>query len=193
MDEKKKNRSVLRSQKMLKDGFMELMQQKPIQQITVKELCDYVDLNRGTFYLHYKDIYDLLDHIESEILEQFNEMIHAYSPEEVNGKPSLLLKSIFHFLGDNSDFCRMVLGVNRDRNFINKLKTVLKEKCFSDWEYLYSNRASDLYETFYAFMLSGCIGVIENWLNSDNTSQTADEIAELTEKIILHGMQVFSK
>ncbi len=78
---------------MLKDGFLDLMQQKPIQQITVKELCDHVDLNRGTFYLHYRDMYDLLDHIESEILEQFNEIIHAYSPEESNGKPSLLLKA----------------------------------------------------------------------------------------------------
>ena len=56
MSEKKKNRSVLRSQKMLKDGFLDLMQQKPIQQITVKELCDHVDLNRGTFYLHYRDV-----------------------------------------------------------------------------------------------------------------------------------------
>ena len=52
---KNQSRSVMRTQNLLKTGLIELMQEKPVQQITVKELVEHVDLNRGTFYLHYKD------------------------------------------------------------------------------------------------------------------------------------------
>ena len=64
MNTKGKNRSVQRTQALLKDGLTELMQTKPVQNITVRELTDYVNLNRGTFYLHYRDIQDLLEHLE---------------------------------------------------------------------------------------------------------------------------------
>ena len=50
-------------QALLKDGLTELMQTKPVQNITVRELTDYVNLNRRTFYLHYRDIQDLLEHL----------------------------------------------------------------------------------------------------------------------------------
>lgn len=49
MNTKGKNRSVQRTQALLKDGLTELMQTKPVQNITVRELTDYVNLNRGTF------------------------------------------------------------------------------------------------------------------------------------------------
>ncbi len=74
---KKQNRSVLRTQNLLKTGLIELMQKKSVQQITVKELVEHVDLNRGTFYLHYKDIFDLLEQIEDELLENFREILNA--------------------------------------------------------------------------------------------------------------------
>lgn len=71
MNTKGKNRNVQRTQALLKDGLTELMQTKPVQNITVRELTDYVNLNRGTFYLHYRDIQDLLEHLENDILDEF--------------------------------------------------------------------------------------------------------------------------
>ena len=47
--ETKENRSIQRTQALLKDGLTALMKQKPIQKISVKELTDSVNLNRGTF------------------------------------------------------------------------------------------------------------------------------------------------
>ena len=55
---------VRRTKRLLRQGLTELLKEKSIKKITVRELSDRVDINRGTFYLHYKDIYDLVEQIE---------------------------------------------------------------------------------------------------------------------------------
>ena len=65
----KENDQRVRITKLLiKKTFTELLTKKPIQKISVKELCEKAGINRGTFYSHYEDIYDLLEKIENEIL-----------------------------------------------------------------------------------------------------------------------------
>ena len=57
--EKKIDRRIRKTKQQLQEGFIQLRKTKSIKDITVKELCELTDLNRGTFYLHYKDIYDI--------------------------------------------------------------------------------------------------------------------------------------
>ena len=64
--EKKVDRRVIKTRRQLKKGLAALMKEKSVNQITVKELVEEVDINRSTFYLHFKDIQDLLREIERE-------------------------------------------------------------------------------------------------------------------------------
>ena len=52
---------VKRTKKLIRKGLVELSQTKRINKITVKELTDHIEINRGTFYLHYKDVFDLVE------------------------------------------------------------------------------------------------------------------------------------
>ena len=68
---KKIDRRVRKTKQQLQDGFIYLRKQKDLKEITVKELCELTDLNRGTFYLHYKDIYDLSEQLEESLFVSF--------------------------------------------------------------------------------------------------------------------------
>ena len=72
MDGLKEDRRVKKTKTQLLLGLTNLMQKKKIKDITVRELTDLVDINRGTFYLHYKDIYDMVDQIEDQLFTDFN-------------------------------------------------------------------------------------------------------------------------
>ena len=63
---KLEDRRVRRTKQLIKQSLIELMHEKPFKDITVKDITERADLNRGTFYLHYVDIYDLLSKIEDE-------------------------------------------------------------------------------------------------------------------------------
>ena len=71
MNEQTLDRRVRKTRTQLRKCLSILLETKKIQNITVKELAQMADINRGTFYLHYKDVYVLLDHIQKDLLREF--------------------------------------------------------------------------------------------------------------------------
>lgn len=191
MNKKGNNRSVLRTKALLKQGLTELMLSKPPSKITVSELTEYVNLNRGTFYLHYRDIFDLLDQMENESTQELLDILSTHRAEEVQGKPFYLIQDVFRFLKENADFCRAVLSDSRHDPYISKIKNLVKEKVFTDWEHLFAGKNKELCDIFFSYVLSGVIGILEHWL-FNGTVQSVDEIAALTEQFVLRGMDALS-
>ncbi len=60
--EKKTKRSIY-------NAFMELRAKRPLERITIKELTELAEISKATFYLHYKDIYDLSDQLQKKVIE----------------------------------------------------------------------------------------------------------------------------
>lgn len=60
---------IKRTRTSISNAFIELRSRKPIEKITVKELADLAFINKATFYQHYRDIYDLSDSLEIELIE----------------------------------------------------------------------------------------------------------------------------
>ncbi len=60
--EKKTKRSI-------KNAFLQLRAQKPLERITIKELSELAEISKATFYLHYKDIYDLSSQLQTEVIQ----------------------------------------------------------------------------------------------------------------------------
>ncbi|MBS6831750.1 MAG: TetR/AcrR family transcriptional regulator [Clostridiales bacterium] len=124
------DRRVKRTKKLLADALAALMKQKPLKSITVRELTELADLNRGTFYLHFKDVYDLAEQIENEIFDRFNEIIADFDSsknetlEVMESSQTLrfFLTRLFELLADNADMAQSLIGVNGDPAFIKKLK-----------------------------------------------------------------------
>ena len=65
------DRRVRRTRKQLRECLVTLLKQKKVQDITVRELTELADLNRGTFYLHYKDVFDLLEKNRKRAFRRF--------------------------------------------------------------------------------------------------------------------------
>ena len=79
----KVDRRVRKTKLQLKQGLARLMQKKSIKEITVKELVDEVDINRSTFYLHYTDIYQMLEKIEEDAMIDICEAMEG-CPEDAS-------------------------------------------------------------------------------------------------------------
>lgn len=189
MAERKVDRRVRKTKRQLRQALTTLMKEKPIQEIKVREIADLIDINRGTFYKYYRDIYDMLYKIEEEIFDQFNAVIeeseHSTSPGEV--KP--LLIKIFTLLKENADLAIALMGPNGDPVFVDKVKTMIKKRCIDDWMLTYESESPVYFEYYYAFVVAGCIGLFQRWLE-DGAQETPEELADLVEQMILRGLNV---
>ena len=84
---------------LIRKALMELLRQKPIQAISIKELCESAGINRGTFYAHYTDMYDLLQKIESDMLQDFQEALKPLlAPNRSDLTPVKITAAIFRCL-----------------------------------------------------------------------------------------------
>ena len=125
------DRRVMRTKTLLIHSLSTLMKQKNIKDITVKELCELADINRGTFYLHYKDIYDLVEQIENELFQEFESILMSYTIDDISRRPKQLLTDVCKFLDENRDICSALLGDNGDINFAQKHRGFIRKKSFT--------------------------------------------------------------
>ena len=82
------------TKRMLADAMIELMGKKPINRISIKEICELADVNRSTFYAYYTDIFMLLTSIENEFISKLPS-IYANSIEELNSELEIFLEYLY--------------------------------------------------------------------------------------------------
>ena len=64
-----------KTRKAIKEAFLKLHEKKPVEKITVKELAGIAQISKATFYLHYRDIYDLAEQLQKEVIEEIYQSI----------------------------------------------------------------------------------------------------------------------
>ena len=185
-DMKKEDRRVRRTRKILTQALTELLQQKQVNEITVKELTDLADMNRGTFYLYYKDIYDMLEKIQDEMFTKLNAIFALRENEQVTEQTKPILLDLFRFIEENQEMCRVLLSPNGDMSFLHRLNEVLREKCLH--LYLGSEPVANEkdFDYRYSFMVYGCAGIIRAWVGR-SCPEKPEQMAELANHLIVSG------
>lgn len=173
---------------LIRRAFTELLRQKPIQSISIKELCETAGVNRGTFYAHYTDIYDLLNKMEAEMFEDFQKALEPLLATEGDElTPVKITAGIFQCLKDNADICTVTLGDFGDKAFALRLINLGRERCMQAYSRFFVSATPRQIEYFYAFVSAGCIGLLQKWL-AEGMVSSAEEIAEMAENIMMHGI-----
>lgn len=186
----KTDRRVRKTKNQLKLGLAKLMQQKSIKEITVKELVNEVDINRSTFYLHYTDIYDLLHSIEDELTIEIRDSIHAHPVSPFTEDSLPFVEDIFRILAENKDICNALFGTNGDIAFIHRMENLISVHSLDVLKTTFPDNIQTL-KYSYAFCLTGCVGLIKAWLNSD-TGESPQEMARIAFQLIMHTIEAFT-
>lgn len=173
---------------LIRKAFTDLLERKAIQSISVKELCETAGINRGTFYAHYTDIYDLLEKMEEEMLEDFKEALEPLLDEKgTELTPLKVTASIFQCLKDNADICTVTLGDFGDKAFAKKLISIGQERCVESYTAYFEQLDRRKLEYFYSFVSAGCIGLLQKWL-AEGRKESVEEIAAMSEGIMRCGI-----
>lgn len=177
----KLDRRIRKTRAQLIGGLITLLKEKDIQDISVKELADLVDINRGTFYLHYNDIYDMVHKIEDELFAEFETILEKDFPTlEHPVSPYEAMLDVFHVLENKKEITRVLIGPHGDLIFVNRMKNMVKQRIETLLETTSTNPNNEFYS---AFVVSGFIGIFETWLLKDDPA-TPEHMAEFCANIL---------
>ena len=148
------NKRKKESMERIEKAFIELLQTKELNEISVSNICKRAGLNRTTFYANYTDIYGLADAIRDKLE---NEVSDLYREEVTQGFNSNDYLKLFRHIKDNQIFYKTYFKLGYDNNYkIFQYDIALARRHFQ-------NRFIEYHMEFFK---AGITRIIKIWLNS---------------------------
>lgn len=164
---------VRSTRQMIRTNFLALLHQKPVSKITVTELCTLCKINRATFYHHYNDVYDLLDALGQEALEESSKM---FQPQPGRTLREIFLKVLYALRDAGPDW--WVLGSeNGDPALYTRIFMAVYEANFPRMQQKAAALPPQTQTLLYQYLAQGSGGVIRQWITS-GAKETPEELTE---------------
>lgn len=179
----KEDRRIRKTRNILKSSLAELMKEKDFKDITVKDIAERADINRGTFYLHYKDTYDLLEKVEDEIILEFQAMIDMYKPKTTITTLLPILEPIVDYIIKNETICFSLFENQSNNNFLYKFRKLISKNGAEFIPEKFPNYNKDIYDYYITFISFGIWGQIRHW-SETNFKLPKKDLVAMVDKII---------
>ena len=193
----KLNKQDLRVQKThqaLITSFSDLLQTKSFEQITVQDLCANANVRRSTFYRHFNDKYDLLNHVVGTLIDHFRKLyLPDINPDNPRQFFEKLMRDVFTFIHDNKDIVRSVITLN----FYGEVYTIFYEQIYKavQKQIEFDRQSGQFYVdvTIYGeFLTGGILSVITNWIQHGQ-QQSIDKVTKEIVNMICGAREVHLK
>ncbi len=187
------DRRIQRTKEAVSNALIELIAEKGFEAVSVSDITERANINRGTFYLHYKDKYDLLEQIEAWIIQELKGMISqvaALDPRKMNNieEPLPMIVTMFEYIAAHAALMRCVLGLKGNIAFQDQVKKAIEENFFK-MGFFANLKEEDLFisrEYFVAYIISAHLGVVQSWLQK-GCVESPREMALLLSKLSFYG------
>lgn len=189
---KKTDLRVKRTNKMIVEAFIHLVEEKGFDQVTVQDIADEAMINRATFYAHYKDKHDLYEKIFDLAIDAFTSVL---SPDDlVTGnrlrikKVEFLMTNIYQNIQKNSKFYLTIMDGTSMEILRKRIADILNEQYAHIFDRLKitENDIEVPMDFIIEYMTSIFIGTLHWWLTTDS-EMTPEHLAKLVIKLVGNG------
>ena len=185
------DRRVRRTKKRLRDALAALMREKDLGEITVRELTDLADVNRGTFYIHYRDLEDLRRQVGQELFEELSAVLAGFQAERIRAGSTpaglqAVLTEVFDFVAENRELFVTILSYG-EMEFHTQLRVLIYRMYLREWNGLYDLGDAETTNYYLEFVVSGVIGLIRTWVAS-GMQEPSVQMAALATQMIVQGL-----
>lgn len=189
---KKTDLRVKRTQKMIMEAFIHLVEAKGFDNLTIQEIADEAMINRATFYAHFKDKQDLYDHIFKRAIDAFAEVLDPDQIVQGNRlkvrQIEFVLKNIYEQIQTNRKFFLTIMDASGNEILRKKIAEILDLKYAHVFNRLKitENDIEVPLDFIIEYMTSIFVGTLHWWITSD-TTMDAGSLAKLVIKLVGNG------
>lgn len=163
---------------VIRESFMELLAEMPIEKITVKAICEGADINRATFYRYYLDVFNLLECLEEELLEG----LRAVMAQSIEDGSEGSLEQILRAMKENAGVYQVLCA-----NGNPALPLKVFRECYGATTEFIAQRYPDMPEErrawLYSYVAQGVSGILNCWI-AEGFAASPSEVAAFAEGLI---------
>ncbi|MCD8880547.1 TetR/AcrR family transcriptional regulator C-terminal domain-containing protein [Mammaliicoccus sciuri] len=169
------DRRVRKSKRAIKQAFIELLTENNLDRITIQQISDLADVNRGTFYLNYEDKYALLDEMENEQIEKIKGFVDIRkmdlstktSNRFIEDFTNKVIKNVITHIEQNMEFYQVILNLERKSQIEEQLADIVR----SNIKHLIGNKDNvfGIPENYYlSYVIGSMMSMIKYWVSDEN-------------------------
>lgn len=186
MIKKREYRSAIRSKKLIRQAFADLMENRSIDSIKVTEIVEKAGISRATFYAHFSDANAVINQLENEIIEKLNDLLSGLKYHKfVEDSISILYKIEGYIEEDLELFSKLIKSSSSDR-FINELKQMALNKLFLQSEIPEEILKNKEFLISINFIAGGMVNLYTSWIKKEIDCT----LREITHEVYKH-IQLF--
>lgn len=164
---------------VIKNSFIQLFRELPLNKITVSAICELADINRATFYKYYTDTYDLMDQLKAEGFLRLKKVIEKADSNHLLEILTLVTMQI----KEHRDLYMLLFANNSDRTFVNQIFLLCYQTIESGISDMFPNMPKEQQEWVYSFLTQGCGGILECWVKNGMREDPL-EVSRFTENMV---------
>lgn len=180
---RKSDARVRYTQRVIKESFLSLLREKPVNKITVKEVCELAELNRATFYAHYSDCFALMESIEQELLDAFGQSLQLIDGFDV----SALISAIYTMVEQNEDACRVLIFGGASPSVLGRMIDLARASSIAAWKQQIHHATDAELEMLYTHLSNGLMNVVLGGYDK----YSRDDVISFVNRIVRSSLSLF--
>lgn len=152
------NQRIRLTKQLLSNALIDLLQRKKISKITIQELSNEAGINRSTFYLHYSDVYDLLDEIEDTLINDVKNYLHS------KDSSTSYIEHLLNYIYENKVIFKTLLGFCEESRFNNEFLQLSRNLLLND---IFGDRQLEHGEYIIEYLVRGNNALTLKWISND--------------------------
>ncbi|HOA64144.1 MAG TPA: TetR/AcrR family transcriptional regulator [Bacilli bacterium] len=185
MRKKKEYRSAIRSRKLIREAFSKLMKEKSIDKITVTDIVNAADINRGTFYAHFKDTRSIIAQIENEIIDKMNQILSKFDFANILDHAWQMFLEIEKIIEQDYDIFVKLIDAPGSEQFLDKLRNTAINNLFLNKKLSEEVKKSKEFLLRVNYFGGGMVNLYLRWFKKEVDCSLRDISNELYKQIKL--------
>lgn len=181
---KKQPEKTAQTKQSMIDAFWVIAKKRGLNNVTISEITKYADLNRGTFYVYFSDMNDLLAQAEDEIIEDLRSKVWTISEGKNFADLQAVSAKVIEVFGRYDDKLFLLLGKDGDPQFLDHVR----KEASTIFNALMKQEEENPYQDYIiAYVTSAFTGLLQFWHETGKELSLA-ELSELAHRMTLHVM-----
>jgi len=186
------DRRSVRTRTAICDALIELIEQKGFELLTVTDITKQANVNRSTFYLHFRDKSDLVLQIENEIIQNFERILLqdlAINFRDIDrlDAPLPMVVSMFSYFKEHAHMIGALLELKGDLSLRSQIIQVIQKNISLGFLVgIKSIRFTVPADYLFSYVISAHLGLVQAWIRK-GCIETPEEMAMALSRLSIHG------
>lgn len=184
---RKPDRRIIKTKRAIRTAFAQLVAEKDLKSITIKDISDRADINRKTFYNYYESVSRIVDEIEDEMIAACVRVLDDVDFSEVLQNPTKVFDRMTSAISKDVEFYSLLFRAGNNGRLIAKIVTVLKDMVKESFARQITVEP-DMLNMMADFIISGGVAAFQGWLSGNYSRDDMEIFSKRLSILITRGV-----